>query len=438
MGYGNAFLGMRGTGDWATDERPKNWRETILYLYPNGMTPLTAILSKMASESTNDPQFHWWTKMLQHQGGDVASVYKDPDLATEDTGTTTSRPTAGAIRYAKVKEAVAMHMRPGHQVMLREDGDYSVDCVGKVISVVKNGDTSSIGIKLLQDVGAAKANDYDLILVIGSINPEGGPMPTAIAYNPVKWYNYTQIFRTPLSITRTARRTKLRTAEAYKEAKREALEYHGIEMEKAFLFGLPTEGTGDNGKPERTTCGLINAIRGTGITGHGGTGGSLEDFHTDTTSGDAWVDEGEEWIDEKLEKIFRYGGREKLAFAGSGALLGLNKLVKNKGTFEFKSSTKSYGIQVVEWTTAFGSINLMTHPLFSYDPVNRHSLVIFEPKDIKFRYIDDTTFYGEGDQQNTGRNRVDGTDEEYLTEAGLEYHHPVGWGYFNNVGVDNP
>ena len=33
------FLGMRGTGDWVDDQRPMNWRENILYLYPNGMTP---------------------------------------------------------------------------------------------------------------------------------------------------------------------------------------------------------------------------------------------------------------------------------------------------------------------------------------------------------------------------------------------------------------
>lgn len=30
----NAFLNMRGTGDWATDQRPKAWRELILFLYP--------------------------------------------------------------------------------------------------------------------------------------------------------------------------------------------------------------------------------------------------------------------------------------------------------------------------------------------------------------------------------------------------------------------
>ena len=51
-----AFLGMRGSGDWVTDQRPKNWREGILHLYPNGMAPLTAILSKMKEEKVDDPE----------------------------------------------------------------------------------------------------------------------------------------------------------------------------------------------------------------------------------------------------------------------------------------------------------------------------------------------------------------------------------------------
>jgi len=31
-----AFLGMRGNGDWATDQRPKSWREGILFLNGRG------------------------------------------------------------------------------------------------------------------------------------------------------------------------------------------------------------------------------------------------------------------------------------------------------------------------------------------------------------------------------------------------------------------
>jgi hypothetical protein len=62
--------------------------------------------------------------------------------------------------------------------------------------------------------------------------------------------------------------------------------------------------------------------------------------------------------------------------------------------------------------------------------------VIFEPKNLNFQYIDDTTFYPEGEKQNTGRGRIDGTDEEYLTEAGLEFHHPIGWGMLTGFNSD--
>jgi len=50
------FLGMRGTGSWAGDQRPYNWRQGILYLYPNGSAPLTAILSMLGEEKVDDPQ----------------------------------------------------------------------------------------------------------------------------------------------------------------------------------------------------------------------------------------------------------------------------------------------------------------------------------------------------------------------------------------------
>ena len=75
------FLGMRGTGDWATDQRPYNWRDAILMLYPNGDAPLTAIMAKMKSEKTDDPQYHWWTKGLPTQRATVTEVYYNATLA---------------------------------------------------------------------------------------------------------------------------------------------------------------------------------------------------------------------------------------------------------------------------------------------------------------------------------------------------------------------
>lgn len=425
-----AFLGMRGTGDWTdSDMRPKNWREGILYLYPNGDAPLTAILSKLSEQKTDDPQYYWWTQGLPAQGGAITATYTDAILSTAYT----SGGTAGTTLYVKVAEATADHFRAGHQALLRYSSDYSVDCVGKVTGVVKNGASSYVAVKLLEaDDNSASydLSDADRILVIGNINPEGSAMPDAIAYDPVKYYNYTQIFRTPLSITRTARLTRLRTGDAYKKAKREALELHSIEMEKAFLWSIATENTGSNGKPERTTSGIIPFIV--------ANGGVVSDFATQTTwTNTTFLADGEEWLDTQLETIFRYGGDSRLAFCGSGVILQLNKLIKEYGNYTFTPKTTSYGIKVMEWVTPFGVIYLKRHPLFSYETTNQTSMLIIEPKDLSYRYITDTTFYPDPDKQNTGRGRIDGTDEDYLTECGLEIHHPAKFGWLNGFGQDN-
>ena len=419
------FLGMRGTGDWATDERPLNWRQGILRLYPNGTAPLTAILSKMGEQRVDDPRFQWWTKALATQRATVTGVYTNATLATALAAAGTS----GQTLYVKMAEADADQLRAGHQVLLRDASDNTVDVNAKVTTVVKNGANSYASCKLLEADDNSSNNNLtncDTLLIIGNINPEGGAIPDAVAYDPTKYYNYTQILRTPLEITRTARKTRLRTADAYQEAKREALELHSIEMEKAFLWGIRTENTGANGKPERTTLGLIPSIR-TNVPAN------VVDYTQDSDySGQSWLTGGEEWLDAKLEVIFRYGSMEKLAFAGSGALLGINRLAKAGGQINMKAREVAYGIKVTEWITPFGSIYIKTHPLFSYEVTNRNSMVIFEPKLLKYKYIDDTKFIKDQEAKGT-----DGSKDEYLTECGLEYHHPSATGYFTGLNTDN-
>lgn len=419
------FLGMRGTGDWATDERPYNWRQGILYLYPNGSAPLTAILSKMGEEAVDDPQFHWWTKTLATQRATVTGVYTDAGLASAYT----SGGTSGQTLYVKMAEADADQFRAGHQVLLRDASNVDVDVNAKVTQVVKNGASSFAACKLLEADDNSATNDLsdcDVALIIGNINPEGGTTPDAIAYDPTKLYNYTQIWRTPLEITRTAQKTKLRTADSYKEAKREALEIHSIEMEKSFLWGVKSEGVGSNGKPERSTDGLITCIK-------TNASGNVFNYVTDSDySGQTWTQGGEDWLDESLEAIFRYGANEKLALCGSGAILGINRIAKASGNINLNPTTTAYGLKVVEWLTPFGSIYLKTHPLFSYETTNRNMMVIFEPSKLKYRYVDDTSF--KKDRQEPG---TDGSKDEYLTEAGLEYHHPSCFGILNGMNQDN-
>lgn len=434
------FLGMRGNGDWVADQRPKSYRDLILYLYPNGDVPLTAILAKLKSQAVDDPEFNWWTKTLPTQAAAITGVYTD--VALSSAYSATGGATVGTLLYVKMAEASCKEFRIGHQVLFRLSTNNTIDVNGKVVAKALNGASSYVCVKLLEadDNGTTPTSmnisDCDRLLIIGNINEEGAAMPSAIAYDPVKLYNYTQIFRTPLSITRTARKTKLRTGDQYKEAKREALELHSIEMEKAFLFGQKYETTGIDGKPERTTQGILNCLR-------ENVPANVNSYHLNSSySKKNWLDDGggNDWLNTYLATVFKYGTRDKLALCGSDAILGLNKLAEAGAHFTLTPTTKAYGIAVVEWVTPFGTINLKLHPLFSQELSLQKSMLILEPQNLTYRYVDDTTFFGEGGKTaatGTNSGRRDGTTEEFLTEAGLEMHHPATMMFLDGVGSNN-
>ena len=424
-----AFLGMRGTGSWTGNERPQNWREMILYLYPNGAAPLTAMLSKLKSESTDDPHYHWFTKVLPMQRAVITGVFTDAAMLVPYV----AGGIAGQTVYVQCAHVEAQEFRAGHLVMLRDASDLTVDVIGRVTMVIIAGANSMIAVMLLEaDDNSVLGNisNCDVMLVTGNSNPEGGEMVDSISYDVHEWYNYTQIFRTSLEITRTARKTRLRTKDQYQESKREALELHSIEMEKNFLWGIRSIRTGANGQPERTTLGLINAIR-------QGAPANIWTYNTDPAfAGIPWLTGGEQFMMTYMEQLFRFGSKEKVAFIGSGAQLQLDLLVRNGSFFQVKPGdpNMTWGIGVTEWRSSFGTLNWISHPLFNYEPTNRNMMVVFEPSKLKYRYIDDTQFYGETSgktiREGSGFGRIDGTKEEYLTEAGLEYHHPTCFGLF--------
>lgn len=427
-----AFLGMKGTGQFAEDERPENWRQGILREYPNGVAPLTAILSMMDSEPTDDYLFHWWTKTLPNETATVTGIFTDITLSSAYT---TAARSQGAFLYAQLAEEDAQKFREGLEVHLLDKDDTSKKAYGKVTQVVYDGAASYIAIKLIQDIADSAAEGIDFVRIIGTINPQGGARPKSMLNVPVKYNNFTQIFRDPLSLTRTAIQTKLRTVESRKEARREALEFHAIRMEKAFYDGVASESIGDNGQPETTTRGIIPFIE---EVAPDNVNSYIRD--TEVAADTAWLSGGKTWLNDQLEVIFRFGDTAKLGICGSGALKGINDLAEFFGTVNLVPRQVDYGLQVVEWVTAAGTLFLMSSPLFTQDITKRNSIMIVEPRKLKFRHIQDTIFKSDVDYDNMSSSDfgIDGSEEEFLTEAGLEVHFPNHMGYLEDIGKDKP
>lgn len=393
-----ATLGLRGSGSFTANERPQNWREYILYLFPNGEAPLTALLSLLASQGTDDAQYNWWEKRLPTQRMTLSAAVA--------IGAVSASVSSGA--KDTVSGTIIMHESTGE------------------LAKVTSDPTSDTSIDIQKGFGAVADSAWangDAIVVIGNVNSEGAKPPTAKAYAPTKLTNYTEIFRMPLYLTRTARRTRLRwdNTGPYREAKREALSLHSIEMEKPFIFGNPIETTGANGQPERMTGGVLNFLTTNKGTTAGGSTGTDTAFNVNGTL-------DEDSLDSLAEKFFRFGSTEKLTLCGSTFLKAITTLGKRNGAIQMVPRDTTYGMKITEYITAFGSLMMKMHPLFNQHPVWRQNALILDTKNLKYRHLDDTMFI-----KNRQDNGEDASKDEFLTEAGLEVHLEETHAYIEGV-----
>src|SRR5690606_22999073 len=220
----------------------------------------------------------------------------------------------------------------------------------------------------------------------------------------------------------TAKNTRVRTGEQVKEMKRECLEIHGVDMERAFIFGSRFEGT-RNGKPWRTTGGLIEQVSAT----------NKRDFGTLYSSGIDMED-----FEEECYRMFLEGSNEKMAFCGNRAVLTINQIVRKNSHFNIQTGIKEYGMNVMRFVTPFGTIVMKTHPLFNqmrsgagYSGMEA-SMLVLDAAELKYRYLTNSDTKYEPKLNDDG---VDGDKSGYITEAGIELHHPTYHHFIKGLNV---
>lgn len=392
-----AIAGLRGTGDWATDERPKNFREYILWRDPNGMSPLTALLSKMGSESTNDPEYNWWEEQLN-----LIRVTGDA------TGAAAASTTLGLV-------AGGLDLVPGDLLLVEKADAATYD--NEIVEVSSVTSDTAIVIKRGQAGTAAAATGVSPNLTkIGNRFAEGTTSPSVSSRNPNKLFNYCQIFKTAYEMTETAKRTTTRTGDPLKNDKKRKAFDHSVAMELAFLFGRKNETTGSNGKPLRTT-------------------GGLREFITTNRTVFATTPTINTFLD-AVFPVFDYSGggagNERIVFCGNAALNSLNKLISGNSGVRVTYSGKIdvYGMKLMEFVTPQGVFYFRTHPLMNTHALYTKSMFVIDPSSLKYRYLRDTK-----PQDNIQANDADTQKGQWLTEAGLEVHHERTMAYIGNFVV---
>lgn len=366
--------GLRGTGTFGVDFRPKNYRELYSLLEPNGNAPLNALLSMTSSEATDDPEFLNFRDELPERklivNGAVAS-----------TSTTAITVAAGNDNLFAVAGTILVNATTG-EVMRCTSDSTATDLV-----VERN-----IGGTNHQILDAAN------LFISGSAFEEGASSPTGVSFDASVASNYTQIFRTAFKVTETLRATNLRTGDKEDEMATKALKMHMQDIERAMFFGKLHESNGSTAQPRRFTGGLTTQISSV----------------IDRTSASGVMNE--DTFDRQLiENVFAFGSKQKIMFCGAKVAGHLQKFGKDRWSPETVQG--SYGVNLTEYTTFAGSLMVHLHPQFRQVPGMDNAAVIIDFPYLKYRYMEgrDTSLLR--DRQSADEDAV---KHEYLTECGLE------------------
>ena len=393
----NFFAGLRGTGSFGTDERPKNFREMILWMAPNGKAPLFALSSRMKKEATDDPEFSWWEEVK-----DIGRVILNEVL----TGNADTTLTVEAFNGRD-----ALQFAPGDLLMFELDDAAFSNEIMKVTSVT-NGTTIVVQREYAGTTAAGSTPDGTGILRIGSAHAEGTGSPSVVSSNPTKFTNKTQIFKTPYELTGTAKETRFRTGDPLKNDQIRKSFTHSEKIEQAFFWGKQSEVLGSNNQPERTMGGLRSMI-----TSH------KTIFTADPTI-DTFI--------AALSPVFDYeagaAGDERIVYAGNGALNYLNKLIASDSStrINYNGVINAYGQKLMSFSIPQGTIAIKSHPLFNVHPVYTYSMFVINPSGLIYRPLKnrDTKI-----QKNIQANDEDKQKDQWLTECSLELHYERTFAY---------
>jgi hypothetical protein len=136
-----------------------------------------------------------------------------------------------------------------------------VDSTGE--NVLINSILSTTQVSVQRAVGstaaaaiAASINLYQ----VGTAFEESSLRPNALAINPVRVTNLTQIFRNTWAISDSVRATRMIAGDTnIAENRQDCAAFHAADVEKALFFGQKYAGT-KNGQPFRTMDGIYSIV----------------------------------------------------------------------------------------------------------------------------------------------------------------------------------
>ena len=386
--------GQRTVENVASEQRVIDQHPKLLLLEPNA-APLTVISKRMAAEGgttpAKDSTFHWDEDELETRFDAVnngAGYTKEATEITVDTG---------GVFYA---DSIVQIPRTNEKVYVK--------------SVAANKITVARG---FAGTTAAALLDNDPLFIVGGVVEEGVGSPTARTGNPVQRTNYTEITKTSVEASGSLLSSSNVTVphDWPYQHKKKFIE-HLKTLEYKAIHGTPSNGTGPNGKPLRTTGGLLHFCT-----------SNVQD-----AGGELTETEWETWV----RTLSRYSGGTKTVFCSPLVVSVLNNF--SIGRLQTHVGDDTYGVKVMELISAHGSMKLVEHKLLEGEVWGGYGIAVdFKVGDFQYKPLGGSDApQGLRDTKlktNIQVTDLDGQKDEWLTEAGWMIAQPKAHGVLTGV-----
>ena len=443
----------------------QNTRRKVFFSYPNGTAPLTGLLSLTDSEDTPQPQFGWneerWNQLRTTTVAGPTSNTVFYTTGTTTTAGATVTLTAGTNYRIYITDAslfqtddvLKIHRLTVNSSSVKTEASFRVistnttgtdyveaECLGTTLAVTNNA-AGVVGIPVVYQ---------------GTAYAEGSRSRTGRYKFPSEIINYTQIFKTPFEMTRTALKEPLKydKSGAYKKD----LKTNGIDhmagIEWSFLFGdrrTTTATDEDTGQTVRRsfTGGLLWFLKQweKGSVANGGA------FNYRDNAVDVSTETDYETYTDK--RIIRLGGSavtrsqfnkiEALAFRKTNStefcklcLCGTDYFTKVNEAYEKQvqftqlreEQFKGWEFELHMRSGPAGKVYYKTHPLFQGPEMTNSAFYI----DLGFLGYRPLTDSDTDVQQLIQANDADKRKDQYLTECGLELQFAEAHSFVEDLG----
>lgn len=391
-------VGIFNTGNFTPDLAKKSFAGMLTRLMPNGTAPLFTLTSQAKTNTAVQVEHGFFTKTMIFPAFQLTA-----DITNSDTTFTV---------------ATTANLLPGQLHRLEQTKEIVI--INQVLSTTQILVTRAVGTVAAASVtvAAQNVNGYQ----VGNAYEEASVRPQALAINPVRVTNFTQIFRNTWAISGSTESTDVIAGDTnVAENRQDCAAFHAADIEKALFFGQKSQGF-RNGQPFRTMDGLVNIV------------GNISYYPSSYTAPNTFVagstttyTQLEDMLDPTLNQTTDpKTGNERVVFVGAKAHRVINNIGRLNGEYELTHGQTAWGLQFTTFMTTRGTFRLIEHPLFNTNADWTKMAVVvdlptFNVAYLKGRQTQNKEFNTSGQVVDNGIDAVGGS---LLTEVTAEVHNP--------------